>query len=235
MGLFSGLSNVIGGIVGARASDKVSDRLAESFTSAGQALEAGGKATEERLLPISSVAPDTMQRLSDIILKGDLSKFYESPDYQYRLTSGRDAIEGGAAASKMLMSGRTLKALEKYRQEQATQEYGNVLNRLSGLFQLTSPYYETYAGMPYTMAGDRANMFTNIGEAKAQGIRGKAAGTMMAIGGIGSMLDAGMGMGGFGGLFGGSNFVGTPTISGYGGARANPMLSFAPSKPSFGG
>lgn len=199
-----GLFNIIGSIVGGRAADKASDRMADALTSAGQSLEAGGKEYESRIKPISGIAPTAIQRLQDILLGGDMSKFYESPDYKYRLTSGRDAIEGGAAGRKMLMSGRTLKELERFRQQEASGEFGNALSRIGELFGMADPYYQTYAGLPYTMAADKANIQSNIGQVKSQGILGKAAATQNMLAGIESdMNNAGeaYATGGSGGAF----------------------------------
>ena len=51
------------------------------------------------------------------------------PGYQFRLNQGLKAIQAGAAAKGNLFSGGTLKSLNDYAQNQASNEYGNVYNR----------------------------------------------------------------------------------------------------------
>lgn len=51
------------------------------------------------------------------------------PGYQFRLEQGLGAIQNSAAAKGILNSGGTLKDLQNYGQNLASQEYGNVFNR----------------------------------------------------------------------------------------------------------
>lgn len=51
------------------------------------------------------------------------------PGYQFRLQQGEQALERGAAASGGAFSGGTLKALQRYGQDYASNEYSNVYNR----------------------------------------------------------------------------------------------------------
>jgi hypothetical protein len=54
---------------------------------------------------------------------------YLDPAYEFRRKAGLSAVEGSAAGSGMLKSGDTLRALEGYGQDLASQEYGNAFNR----------------------------------------------------------------------------------------------------------
>lgn len=56
---------------------------------------------------------------------------YKDPSYQFRLNQGLDAVQQGAAAQGGLLSGATLKALNDYGQQSASQEYGNAYNRFN--------------------------------------------------------------------------------------------------------
>lgn len=53
----------------------------------------------------------------------------QDPGYQFRLQEGLKALERSAAARGGLMSGATGKALTRYGQEAASQEYSNAYNR----------------------------------------------------------------------------------------------------------
>ena len=54
---------------------------------------------------------------------------YLDPAYDFRRKAGLSAVEGSAAGAGMLKSGDTLRALEGYGQDLASQEYGNAFNR----------------------------------------------------------------------------------------------------------
>jgi hypothetical protein len=51
------------------------------------------------------------------------------PGYQFRLESGRNALENAAAARGVLRTGGTLKDILEYGQNYGAQEYSNVFNR----------------------------------------------------------------------------------------------------------
>jgi hypothetical protein len=59
--------------------------------------------------------------------------FTTSPGYEFRMQEGQKAIERSAAARGMLGSGGTLKALTRYAQGVASDEYANFSNRLAAL------------------------------------------------------------------------------------------------------
>jgi hypothetical protein len=56
------------------------------------------------------------------------------PGYGARLTTGLDAIQRSAAAKGTLLTGGTLKGLNKFAQDYASNEYGNVYNRARGSY-----------------------------------------------------------------------------------------------------
>jgi hypothetical protein len=60
----------------------------------------------------------------------------QDPSYQFRLNQGLDSVQSSAAAGGGLLSGATLKALNNYASDYASQEYGNAFNRLLGVSQL---------------------------------------------------------------------------------------------------
>ena len=60
-------------------------------------------------------------------------RFKTDPGYQFRMDEGQRALERGAAARGGLLSGRTIKATQKYGQDYASGEYKNYLDRLAAL------------------------------------------------------------------------------------------------------
>jgi hypothetical protein len=76
-----------------------------------------------------------------------------SPGYDWRLNEGRRAIDTSAAARGSVFSGATLKALDRYGQGVASDEYGNVYNRLGVI-----------AGFGPGAANNSANMAMQTGQ-----------------------------------------------------------------------
>lgn len=58
--------------------------------------------------------------------------FEKDPGYQFRMDEGNKAVEAGAAARNGLLSGAAMKAMQKYSQGFASNEYGNAYNRFTG-------------------------------------------------------------------------------------------------------
>jgi hypothetical protein len=57
--------------------------------------------------------------------------FQADPGYQFRMNEGMRGINNNMSAQGMSLSGATMKALQKYGQGMASQEYGNAYNRFS--------------------------------------------------------------------------------------------------------
>lgn len=61
----------------------------------------------------------------------NMSNFTADPGYQFRMDEGQKALERSAAAKGGLQSGGTLKALTRYSQGVASDEYNNAYNRFN--------------------------------------------------------------------------------------------------------
>ncbi len=112
-----------------------------------------------------------------------MADFEKDPGYQFRMDEGTKAVEGGAAARGGLLSGAAQKALQKYGQESASQEYGNAFNRFTG--QQTNQY-NRLAGIVNTGQGATnqvSNAAGQFGQQQANNIIG--AGNAQAAGQVG--------------------------------------------------
>lgn len=97
----------------------------------------------------------------------------QDPSYQFRFQQGQGALENSAAARGGMLSGNALRALSGYGQNMASQEFGNVANRLAGLAgvgQGTAQYLGN-AGMQTGQA--MANNVLGAGMARASGYMGR--------------------------------------------------------------
>lgn len=121
----------------------------------------------------------------------DYSAFFQSPGYQFRQDEGIRAIDRSASARGQLMSGGTLRELQRYGQGLASSEFGNYANRLSALAGIgqTANQQGIYAG---AAAGSQVGQsVANIGQsimaggtAQASGIIGANNAWQQGIGGV---------------------------------------------------
>lgn len=93
-----------------------------------------------------------------------MQDFEEDPGYQFRMTEGMKGVEGGAAARGGLLSGAAMKAIQKYGQGLASQEYGNAYQRYTGD---QTNQYNRLAGMVNTGQG-ATNQVSNAAGQYAQ-------------------------------------------------------------------
>lgn len=113
-----------------------------------------------------------------------MNDFEADPGYQFRMDEGMRGVEGGAAARGGLLSGAALKAIQKYGQGLASQEYGNAYNRFTSD---QTNQYNRLAGLVNTGQG-ATNQISNaagaFGQSQANNIIG--AGNAQAAGTIGA-------------------------------------------------
>lgn len=99
----------------------------------------------------------------------DYSAFYQSPGYQFRLNQGIQALDRSAAARGRLNSGAQSKALMRFGQGLASQEFGNYTNRLAGLAGVGQTATNTLANLGAHTAANVGNTQMRAGNARAAG------------------------------------------------------------------
>lgn len=131
-----------------------------------------------------------------------MNKFQQDPGYQFRLSEGEKAINNAAAARGMGNSGATMKALAKYNQDFASNEYTNAYNRFNNDQTNRFNRLSALAGVGQTANNAVANAGTNyanaansniigMGNAQAAGQIGMANATNQALGqGMNSWLQS---------------------------------------------
>lgn len=109
---------------------------------------------------------------------------YSDPSYQFRLQQGQDAIQSSAAAKGGLLSGATLKALQGYGQDMASQEYQDAYNRFNA--DQTNQYnrLSNLVGVGQNAAAQQGNYGAQTAQAVANntmaGANAQAAGQIAA-------------------------------------------------------
>lgn len=108
-----------------------------------------------------------------------LEAFQASPGYQFALEQGLKGVRRGMAARGLSDSGAEMKALERYGQGLAGQEFGQYQQRLAGLAgmgqeeaaraaQMAYGTGGALAGLGRGYAGDIASLYGTMGAAQAQ-------------------------------------------------------------------
>jgi hypothetical protein len=107
----------------------------------------------------------------------------QDPGYAFRMSEGMKALERSAASRGGLLSGATMKGIQRYGQDMASQEYQNAFNR----FQINrgnqlNPLL-SIAGLGQTRTGQAGQQATNYANMSGSNITG--AGNASAAGQIG--------------------------------------------------
>lgn len=103
-----------------------------------------------------------------------MSRFFTSPDYQFRLSEGQKAIERGAAARGGLLGGATQKSLAQYAGDLASGEYQNYANRLASLAGVGQTSAQQLGTLGAETAGQIGQAQMQAGQARASGYLGTA-------------------------------------------------------------
>jgi hypothetical protein len=150
-----------------------------------------------------------------------MDQFQQDPGYAFRMSEGMKGLERSAAARGGLLSGRTLKGIQRYGQDMASQEYQNAFNRYGIERERRLNPLQSLAGVGQTTsqqlgaAGTQfANTMGNIGINNAM-IQGNA--------GMSRASTYGDSINQLSRLYGGSNY-GRPAGGGFqGGGQVNPV------------
>jgi len=102
------------------------------------------------------------------------------PGYQFRLKEGMQGLERSAAARGGLLSGGTLKGIQRYGQDMASQEYQNAFNRYQAERTGTLNPLQSLAGVGQSTANTLGTMGMNyanqVGELYQGGANARASG-----------------------------------------------------------
>jgi hypothetical protein len=146
--------------------------------------------------PYQKVGTEALDLYRDIVLGGDMSKFFESPGYQFRLGEGLKALEGRGSAMGITQSGAQQKAIQDYAQGLASQEYGNVLGRIGGLAGQGLQAGQLAGGYLSGAGSNIGQMYGQLGQTQAGMMAGKGALKGKLWGDVMRMMSSGGGEGG---------------------------------------
>jgi hypothetical protein len=127
------------------------------------------------------------------------------PGYQFRLGEGMKGLDRQVGAMGLRNSGAALKAMQRYGQDYASGEFGNVFNRLSGAAGTGQTATTTGAGLGAQNAQTIGGMMTGLGNARGAAAIGGANAIGGALNTVGNyfgqqgMLDKILNRGGYSG------------------------------------
>lgn len=171
-------SAVIGGISSnkaastqASAADRAADLQYQQFERQVELSEPWRKAGEQalnKLIPLTDYQQFGMQQ------------FQADPGYGFRMSEGMKALERSAAARGGLLSGATLKGIQRFGQDLASQEYTNAFNRYQTERAARLAPLQSLAGIGQTSAQQIGQagqtMASNVGESLTSGAAARASG-----------------------------------------------------------
>lgn len=106
-------------------------------------------------------APPSIQPFTRQFSAPTLEQASASPGFQFRLGEGLKALQRSAAARGTLLTGGTLKSLQGYAQDEASQEYDKVYGRALGEYQQDFGVHQFNEGQRF--ASQRANRLDDYG------------------------------------------------------------------------
>lgn len=109
-----------------------------------------------------------------------MDDYKADPGYQFRLDQGNRGIEASAAARGGVLSGGTLKALARYNQDAASQEYGAAYNRFNNDQTTRFNRLSALAGIGQTATNSGIAAGANNQAAQAAGTQAIANNTLAA-------------------------------------------------------
>jgi hypothetical protein len=169
--------SVVSGILNSQASETAANTQADATTNASniqlQMYEEGRADTA----PWREAGEAALNTLVEKVNAGP-GDYTKSPGYDFRTSEGQKAIERSAAAKGGLISGATEKALTKYGQDYATNDYQNYL---ANYYNSLTPY-QSLSGVGQTTASQNAVQGNQV--ASSVGQNTIAAGNAQATGTI---------------------------------------------------
>jgi hypothetical protein len=121
------------GRVQAEAAEKAQlaqERMFQEQKALQEPFRQAGLTAQEQIMQLLGIGGDaTAAGYGSLAKPFGQADFERDPGYAFRQAEGMKALERSAAARGGLLSGSTLKGIQRFGQESASQEYGNAFNR----------------------------------------------------------------------------------------------------------
>lgn len=180
-----------------RDAQAANERMLERQIGLQEPFRQGGLTAQDEIMKLLGIGGDaSAEGYGSLAKPFGMEQFQQDPGYAFRQAEGMKALERSAAARGLLQSGPTLKGIQRFGQESASQEYGNAFNRyqiernarlnplqsLMGAGQTATNVMTGNVGQ--SSQNQQANIY-NTGAARASGYIGQANALSGALGSIG--------------------------------------------------
>lgn len=176
-------ATVVSSLVGANASRKAASTQAAAADRASEAQERMFERNVELQEPWRKAGETALNKLIPLATEYTpfgMAQFQADPGYGFRMSEGMKALERSAAARGGLLSGATLKGIQRFGQDLGSQEYQNAFNRYQAERAARLAPLQSLAGVGQTTAQQigQAGMQAaqNIGETQMSGAAARASG-----------------------------------------------------------
>ena len=175
-------ATVASAAIGANASSKAAKTQAAAADRAAEGQERMFERQVELSEPWRKAGEQALNKLIPLTdyQQFGMDQFQADPGYGFRMSEGMKALERGAAARGGLLSGATLKGIQRFGQDLASQEYTNAFNRYQTERAARLQPLQSLAGVGQTTAQQigQAGMQAaqNIGETQMSGAAARASG-----------------------------------------------------------
>ena len=210
----SAASSLAGGAMAKSAAKKASRAQVQAAQDANAAQERmfqrqielqepfrqGGLTAQQEIMQLLGIGGDkAAQGYGSMAKAFGTDQFQQDPGYAFRQAEGMKALERSAAARGNLLSGSTMKGIQRFGQDLASQEYQNAFNRfqversarlnpLQSLMGSGQSATNVMTGAAGQMGQNEASNLYNAGQARASGYVGQANALNTALGQIGGMV-----------------------------------------------
>jgi hypothetical protein len=170
----------------ARDAQAANERMLERQIELQEPFRQAGMTAQDQIMQLLGIGGDT-----SAVDFGSLAKpfsqtdFEQDPGYAFRQSEGMRALERSASARGNLLSGGTLRGIQRFGQDLASQEYGNAFNRyqiernarlnpLQSLMGAGQSATNTMTGAVGQSGQNQQANIMNAGQARASGYVGAA-------------------------------------------------------------
>ncbi|WP_353209796.1 hypothetical protein [Sphingorhabdus sp.] len=214
--LIGGATSLAGGLTASSAAKKASRaqvqasqdanaaqrRMFEEQKALQEPFRQGGLTAQNEIMQLLGIGGDKAAAGYGSLGKSfGTEQFQQDPGYGFRQAEGMKALERSAAARGNLLSGSTLKGVQRFGQDLASQEYQNAFNRyqtersaklnpLQSLMGSGQSATNVMTGAAGQMGQNEASNLYNAGQARASGYVGSANALSNALGQIGGIASS---------------------------------------------
>ena len=183
----------------AREANVAQERMFQKQMELQEPFRQGGITAQDQIMQLLGIGGDkTAAGYGSMAKAFGTDQFQQDPGYAFRQAEGMKALERSAAARGNLMSGSTMKGIQRFGQDLASQEYQNAFNRfqversarlnpLQSLMGAGQSATNVMTGAAGQMGQNEAANIYGAGQARASGYIGQANALSSALGQVGAI------------------------------------------------